>query len=78
MNSRFEFDNAGLKDFLKLNDVGSYYITQGHTDSHGLLRLAHATLVELLISIKLHNNNQEGEQYMKLACTDLCTIVCIR
>lgn len=67
MDNGREFDNAGLRDFLKLYEVEPYYVTPGHPDSQGLIERTHSTLIELLNSIQLQNRNNTTEANMKTA-----------
>lgn len=47
MDNGREFDNDGLRDFLKLYNVESYFVTPGHYDSQGSLERAYSTIIEL-------------------------------
>ncbi|XP_039293950.1 uncharacterized protein LOC120353595 [Nilaparvata lugens] len=67
MDNGREFDNAGLRDFLRLYGIEPYYVTPGHPDSQGLVERTHSTLIEILNAIQLENKTNTTETNMKLA-----------
>lgn len=67
MDNGREFDNEGLRNFLKLYDIEPYYITPGHPNSQGLLERVRSTLIELLNVIQLETKSNKTEENMKLA-----------